>query len=271
MSKEKTPQRIMRELSQPFKMTSLEWRVQQVGITRGNPWARVLAYVTSRDMQQRLDDVIGIFAWKNEFTTLPNSVGDGAMCGASIKFDGEWITKWNGAENTKIEPIKGGLSSAEKRAWVEWGIGRYLYDVEAMFADCKTNSAYQSLKKDEKQGYEKADHKIKEYAYNKMSEEEKKNYTYQFTSKGESYRQATIWWKPPTLDPKYRPQPYVTKTTKDQITTLSEETKTDLKELLSHHIGVESIHDLYQNETGKVVDFLIKVKQKQEEEKKDEK
>jgi len=234
----KTPQRIMRELAQPFKMTSLEWRVQQAGVKNGKAWARVLAYVTSRDMQQRLDEVVGCFGWRNEFASLPNSVGDGAMCGISIKFDGEWITKWNGAENTQIEAIKGGLSGAEKRAAVEWGIGRYLYDVEAMYADCVTDEVYKGFAYKDKQEWTQA--KTKDGTY--------------------------IYWKPPTLDPKYRPQPYATKTIKDSILKLCTETKTDVKELLSLHIGVDSVHDLYQNETAKVVDYLVKVKEKQENE-----
>ena len=77
----------MRELSQPFKMKDLEWRVQQSGIGQKGAWARVLAYVTARAFQQRLDDVVGVFGWKNEFDSLPNSVGDGAMCGASIEIE----------------------------------------------------------------------------------------------------------------------------------------------------------------------------------------
>lgn len=233
----KTPQRILRELSQPFKMNQLEWRVQQAGVTNNKAWVRVLAYVTSRDMQQRLDDVVGVFGWKNEFTTLPNSVGDGAMCGISLKFDGEWITKWNGSENTAIEAIKGGLSGAEKRAAVEWGIGRYLYDVEAMYADCLMEEDFKKLQYADKQAYEKAKTKDNQYVY----------------------------WKPPTLDPKYRPQPYATKTIKDEIVKLCNETETDIKELLLLHIGVDSVHDLYQNETARVVDYLIKVKEKLQE------
>lgn len=237
----KSPQRILRELSQPFKMSQLEWRVQQAGITNGKAWVRVLAYVTSRDMQQRLDDVVGVFGWKNEFAPLPNSVGDGAMCGISIKFDGEWITKWNGSENTQIESIKGGLSGAEKRAAVEWGIGRYLYDVEAMYAEALTDEQYKALKYEAKQAYEKASTKDK----------------------------ATVWWKPPTLDAKYRPQPYASKTVKDEMLKLAKETETDLVELLTNHLGVDSVHDLYQNETGRIVEYLLKVKQKQEEETQD--
>src|SRR5690606_35268028 len=39
----------------------------------------------------------------------------------------EWITKWDGAENTDVQAVKGGLSSSMRRAAVQWGIGRYLY------------------------------------------------------------------------------------------------------------------------------------------------
>ncbi|TET87231.1 MAG: recombinase [Sulfurovum sp.] len=242
----KTPQRIARDLSQPFGMNSLEWRVQQVGGTPEKIWIRVLAYITARDIQQRLDEVVGAFSWKNEFTTLPNSIGDGAMCGASIKHDGEWITKWNGAENTQIEPIKGGLSSAEKRAWVEWGIGRYLYEVDNLYAEVISQEIYNN-KSTNKKEYTRATYKDK-----------KKN------------KDIFVYWKPPTLSEKFRPQPFASKDIKKNIEKLAGETKTTLDELLLLYFGVNNVHDLYKNEASIVVDLLIKVKTKQED-KKDEK
>ena len=124
----------LKDLSRTFDPQDLEWRIQQSGISNGNPWAMVLAYVTNRAIQMRLDDVIGPADWKNEYK--PD--GDGFLCGLSIKIDGEWITKWDGAEKTAIEPMKGGLSNSMKRAAVQWGIGRYLYNLEVVFAVCKT-------------------------------------------------------------------------------------------------------------------------------------
>ena len=76
-----------------------------------------------------------------------------------------------------------------------------------------------------------------------------------------------IWWKPPVLDTKYRPKPYASKTIKDSISQLCEETATNLKELIELHIGVDSIHDIYENETGKIVTYLLKVTVKMDEEK----
>ncbi|WP_263317101.1 Rad52/Rad22 family DNA repair protein, partial [Enterobacter hormaechei] len=63
---------------------------------------------------------------------IPNN--GGVECGISIKVEGEWITKWDAAENTQVEAVKGGRSGAMKRAAVQWGIGRYLYNLEEGFA-----------------------------------------------------------------------------------------------------------------------------------------
>jgi len=119
-------------LSEPFPEQDIEWRVQDCGEKNGKIWARVLAYVTNRAIMERLDDVVGIESWKNEY--LPGPSG-GVVCGISIKIGDEWVTKWDGAENSNIEGVKGGLSNSMKRAAVQWGIGRYLYKLEAGFAE----------------------------------------------------------------------------------------------------------------------------------------
>lgn len=121
------------KLDEPFAADDIEWRVQQCGVTaQGKPWAMVLAYVTNRAIMKRLDEVCGKAGWKNEFQPAPDS---GVMCGISLKVDGEWITKWDAAENTQVEAVKGGMSGAMKRAAVQWGIGRYLYMLEEGFAE----------------------------------------------------------------------------------------------------------------------------------------
>ena len=124
-------------LQAPFGVEDMEWRVQQAGSTQqGKSWAIVVPYITNRAIQQRLDDVCGIDGWKNEYTSTPNDKG--TLCGISVKFGENWITKWDGAEDTDIEAVKGGLSSAMKRAAVQWGIGRYLYKYEAAIVTPQT-------------------------------------------------------------------------------------------------------------------------------------
>ena len=120
-----------KDLNAPFPVEDIEWRVQQSGEKSGRPWAMVLAYVTNRAIMERLDSTFGMYSWKNEFTAGPNG---GLLCGISVFHNNEWITKWDGADNTQIESIKGGLSSAMKRCAVQWGIGRYLYNLDVHFA-----------------------------------------------------------------------------------------------------------------------------------------
>jgi hypothetical protein len=118
-------------LQDRFSSDELEWRLQQAGEKNGRIWAVCVPYVTNRAIQQRLDDVVGPGNWRNEFAKGPEG---GVLCGISIRVGDEWVTKWDGAENTDIEGVKGGLSGAMKRAAVQWGIGRYLYGLEDCFA-----------------------------------------------------------------------------------------------------------------------------------------
>jgi hypothetical protein len=127
----------LRKLADPFPPGDVEWRIQTSGDKNGKPWARVLAYVTNRAIQQRLDDVAGPENWQDRFHTGPDG---GVVCEIGIyceRGEGqapEWIWKQDGAENTDIEKVKGGLSNAEKRCGAKWGIGRYLYNLEEGFA-----------------------------------------------------------------------------------------------------------------------------------------
>jgi hypothetical protein len=116
-------------LQKPFHPDDIEWRVQRE--SRDGSSVLVLAYVTNRAIQARLDEVFSPFGWQNSFREGPQG---GLICkiGARASFGdqtAEWIWKEDGAENTKVEAIKGGLSSAMKRAAVQWGIGRYLYNL----------------------------------------------------------------------------------------------------------------------------------------------
>jgi len=115
---------IQRLLSDPFEPEELEWKVQSSGIWfDGTPWVRAIAYADNRAIQKRLDDVLGPMNWRNEFEKTEG----GFLCGLSIRIDGEWITKWDGADSSHIEKLKGSISNSMKRAAVQFGIGRYLY------------------------------------------------------------------------------------------------------------------------------------------------
>lgn len=122
----------LKELLKPFDEKDLEWRPQRFYQSNRGTKALILCYVTARAVMTRLDNVVGAENWKDEYQHLQN----GVMCGLSISTSvGEWVTKWDGAEETQIESFKGGISSALKRAAVKWGIGRYLYTLTDTWVD----------------------------------------------------------------------------------------------------------------------------------------
>lgn len=122
----------LNRLKDKFPVEDIEWRLQSADETNGRIWGLALAYITNRAIQNRLDEVCGPENWKNEYATAPDG---GVLCGISIKINGQWVTKYDGAENTNIQAVKGGLSSAMKRAAVQWGIGRYLYNLDESYVE----------------------------------------------------------------------------------------------------------------------------------------
>ena len=134
-------------LAAPFAADEIEWRLQQAGEKNGKVWARCLAYVTNRAIMDRLDSVCGPDNWWNQYT--PGPVG-GIICGLSIRTEHGPVTKWDGAENTDVEAVKGGISAAMKRAAVQWGIGRYLYGLEEGFAVVGENGRFRGKTKEGK-------------------------------------------------------------------------------------------------------------------------
>ena len=140
----------LERLAEPFPAQDIEWRIGRAGSNEKGIWATCLAYVTNRAIMDRLDLVCGPENWKNEFREW---MGNSVLCGISIKIDGEWVTKWDGSEQTDIESIKGGLSGAMKRAAVQWGgIGRYLYDLPEGFALIKAEGRHRGSYKDKATG-----------------------------------------------------------------------------------------------------------------------
>lgn len=87
----------------------------------------VLDYVTARFVQDRLDSAVGPLNWQSTFESLPSGA---VRCGIGIRMPGsiEWVWKWDVGIPSSIEPDKGAHSDAFKRAGVQWGIARDLYD-----------------------------------------------------------------------------------------------------------------------------------------------
>lgn len=112
---------LLKQLKNPFDPRFVKWRV---GATNADKTKGIaLAYIDSREVQKRLDDVCGLGGWQDRYIPLEK----GFICELDLWIDGRWVTKSNTAGYTNVDPIKGGGSDALKRAAAAWGVGRYLY------------------------------------------------------------------------------------------------------------------------------------------------
>lgn len=139
---------IFDQLKAPFPPDRISWRVGSTNKDKTKGMA--LAYIDSRDVQERLDEACGPGGWQDRF---PHA-GTKTICEIGIKIDGEWIWRADGSGDSDIEAEKGAISGAFKRAAVKWGIGRYLYDVQSPWVEIE--------------GYGKS-YKIKESEYTRLA------------------------------------------------------------------------------------------------------
>lgn len=148
---------IINRLKEPFPFKEMECKVQATNNDKTKGLA--VFYIDSRAIQNRLDEIVGPFNWRNEYMLWQDKA---QICGISIYDETRqmWITKYDGAENTDYEPIKGGLSDSLKRAAVMWGLGRYLYDIDGLWVEIEQKGKSFYIKNNEKQ-------KLQDY-YNKF-------------------------------------------------------------------------------------------------------
>lgn len=113
-------------LSQPFPPELVSWRVGSTNKEKTKGMA--LAFINARDVMARFDAVCGPAGWERRHP----HVGGTTTCEIAIWIEGRgWVVKCDGAGDTDVEAEKGSLSDSFKRAAVNWGVGRYLYDLDA--------------------------------------------------------------------------------------------------------------------------------------------
>lgn len=120
------------QLKNPFEPKFIKWRIGQM--SRDETKGTAFAYLDAREVYKRLDDVCGAGGWQTKFSEIK----DGFICELSIRMpNGTWVTKSDAADQTDMEAVKGGASSALKRAAAVWGIGRYLYYLPVVWVPVK--------------------------------------------------------------------------------------------------------------------------------------
>lgn len=125
----------LRDLHRPFPGDAIHWRAQMVTKARGDGHAALaLAYLDARDVMDRLDQICTPAFWQSEHY----DAGGGKLgCRLGLYINDQWVWKSDGAGDTDVEAEKGAFSGALKRAGVQWGIGRYLYDLGNVWVPCE--------------------------------------------------------------------------------------------------------------------------------------
>jgi hypothetical protein len=98
--------------------------------------ALALAYVDARVIQDRLDDVLGVAGWQDDYECL----ADGSVvCRLRLRLGDTWVTKVDvGGPSEQPDGgdrLKAAFSDALKRAAVKFGVGRYLYRLPSQWVD----------------------------------------------------------------------------------------------------------------------------------------
>jgi hypothetical protein len=124
--KKTTHQDIINQLKEPFDF--IHFRPK----TCYEKKILLLAYIDSRDVMKRLDDVFGL-NWQCEFKEVKGNV----YCGIGVRIEKRWIWRWDCGSESNMEKEKGESSDAFKRAAVKFGIGRYLYYLKRLYVEIK--------------------------------------------------------------------------------------------------------------------------------------
>lgn len=151
---------IQQELLKEFTGGQLMYRVQSCGLKEGGgAWARIVPYIKAKAITERLDEAFSFEGWQVVFRTEEEQV----FCTLSIWSEkrNTWIQKEGGATIEKNsgfqgDHLKSAMSNAFKKSAEMFGIGRYLKDLGAEWAECSTTK---------KEGFQEAKTKNKTAIY----------------------------------------------------------------------------------------------------------
>src|SRR5215467_4488356 len=123
---------LTQQLLAPFEANEVKFKPAVVSGNR----ALALAYVDARVIQDRLDEVLGVLGWQDEYECLPDG---SVVCRLRLRLGDEWITKMDVGgpfeQPDEGDRRKAAFSDALKRAAVKFGIGRYLYRLPSQWVD----------------------------------------------------------------------------------------------------------------------------------------
>lgn len=150
---------LLTRLAAPFPPPAVQWRI--TAVRKDGSKGQAACYIDARDVQMRLDEVCGA-DWQDELIIQSSGL---VTCRIGLYIDGVWrwrmdataAVRENKPDGQKLDAKdeqqremtqKGAASDAFKRAAVKWGIGRYLYSIDAPWVQI---DEYRGIARDEKQ------------------------------------------------------------------------------------------------------------------------
>jgi hypothetical protein len=121
------------------KTMPYKWRVQS--FNKNKPQATCVAYIDARDVMDRLDEVC-TYGWHRNHEELKGRIYAGV---GIILPSGKIMWRWDCGTESNTEAEKGESSDSFKRAAVNVGVGRFLYDLDIKYLNAnekKTSSNY---------------------------------------------------------------------------------------------------------------------------------
>lgn len=122
---EKAAKENLNKFCLPLQSFEIEWKIQSY--TKDKQKTIIVPYIDARAAMERLNECFGAFNWEVNYQNLQG----GVLCNLTIWVMSSMgmvpITKSDGSDVTSIEPVKGGISGALKRACHVFGLGRELY------------------------------------------------------------------------------------------------------------------------------------------------
>lgn len=128
---------IQAKLGEPFPPTVVKERIQSYTkqrIADGFPDGTeglLVSYIDARDAMDRLDAVVGVFGWSDNYELLPKDDKGRIPVKCSLTVLGTTKSDIGYPNSDKDdEPLKAAVSDAFKRAAIRHGVGRHLYDIK---------------------------------------------------------------------------------------------------------------------------------------------
>jgi hypothetical protein len=123
---------IQEALAAPFPPEAIGWKPQTISGNR----CMAVAFIDARDVQNRLDEVLGVDGWEDSLEVL---LDGNVLFRLRARIAGEWVVRCDvGAQSEQEgegDRRKAAASDGLKRAAVKLGVGRYLYSLPPQWVD----------------------------------------------------------------------------------------------------------------------------------------